>query len=75
MREFVLDFGGPVYARSGLDAKSRKIATLAPLITSGNHEQIRWHITGGLRAGLVAQQEVLELIYQMIFIHWFSSSL
>ena len=66
MQQFVLDFGGPIYARSSLDAKSRKIATIASLITSGNHEQIRWHITGGLRSGLVTQQEVLELIYQMI---------
>lgn len=66
MQQFVLDFGDTIYAHSGLDAKSRKIATISSLITSGNHEQIRWHITGGLSSGLITQQEVLELIYQMI---------
>ena len=67
MKGLVMEFGmGAVYARSGLDAKSRKIATLASLISTGNSEQIRWHIAGGLDSGLINPREVRELIIQMV---------
>ena len=67
MRDLVLEFGmGAVYAREGLDHKSRKIATLASLISTGNAEQIRWHIAGGLESGLINATEVRELIMQMV---------
>lgn len=61
---FVVAFGyGDVYARPGLALQDRQVATIAALAALGNAEpQLRFHIGGGLNAGLTPQ-EVVETIY------------
>lgn len=60
----VVAFGyGDIYARPGLGVQDRQVATIAALTALGNAEpQLRFHIDGGLNAGL-SPQEVVETIY------------
>lgn len=56
---------GDVYARPGLDRRSRQIATIAGLAAMGNAEpQLKWHIRGGLNIG-VSRDEIVEILMQM----------
>lgn len=56
---------GDVYARPGLDRRSRQIATIAALAALGNAEaQLKWHIRGGLNIG-ISKDEVIEILMQM----------
>ena len=56
---------GDVYARPGLDLRSRQIATIAGLAALGNAEpQLKWHIRGGLNVGLT-RDEIIEILMQM----------
>lgn len=56
---------GDVYARPGLDFRSRQIATIAALAALGNAEsQLKWHIRGGLNVGL-SRDEIVEILIQM----------
>lgn len=75
-KELLIEYGmGEIYARKGLDPKSRKIATIASLITSGNIPQIKWHIAGGLASGVVTKEEVEEVIFQMVIYVGFPQTL
>lgn len=64
MVAMVVAFGyGDIYARPGLAAEDRQVATMAALTALGNAEpQLRFHIDGALNLGL-APQEVVETIY------------
>lgn len=54
-----------IYSRTGLDLKSREIATLAALVTIGNaFPQLKVHIHGALNVGC-SRTEVIEVIIQM----------
>ncbi len=56
---------GDVYARPGLDRRSRQIATVAALAALGNAEQqLKWHIRGALNIG-ISRDEVIEILIQM----------
>lgn len=56
---------GDVYARPGLDLKSREIATIAALVTLGNSpRELKAHIRGALNVGCT-REEVVEVIIQM----------
>ncbi|HHT1281699.1 TPA: carboxymuconolactone decarboxylase family protein, partial [Klebsiella pneumoniae] len=56
---------GDIYARPGLDLRSREIATIAALTALGNAEpQLKVHIAAGLNVGLT-QEEITEAIMQM----------
>lgn len=56
---------GDIYARPGLDLRSREIATIAALTAMGNAEpQLKVHIRAGLNVGLT-QEEIKEIIIQM----------
>lgn len=56
---------GDVYARPGLDRRSRQIATIAALAALGNAEQqLKWHIRGGLNIG-ISKDEIIEILMQM----------
>lgn len=56
---------GDVYSRSGLDLKSREIATIAALVTLGNSpRELKAHIRGALNVGCT-REEVVEVIIQM----------
>ncbi|STW02384.1 carboxymuconolactone decarboxylase [Klebsiella pneumoniae] len=51
---------GDIYARPGLDLRSREIATIAALTALGNAEpQLKVHIAAGLNVGLT-QEEITE---------------
>lgn len=76
LKDLVIEYGmGEIYARKGLDQKSRKIATIASLITSGNTPQIKWHIAGGLASGVISKEEVEEVIIQMVLYIGFPQTL
>jgi 4-carboxymuconolactone decarboxylase len=53
------------YTDDALDQKSRKIATLASLITSASLPQFEWHTRGALASKLLTEAEVVALIQQM----------
>ncbi|MGI9320767.1 MAG: carboxymuconolactone decarboxylase family protein [Thiogranum sp.] len=54
-----------MYANESLDQKSRKIATIASLVTSGRLPQLEWHIRGALENNLLNKDEIKALIIQM----------
>jgi 4-carboxymuconolactone decarboxylase len=66
LRQFVVEHGfADMYTNEALDQKSRKIATLASLVTSGNLPQLEWHVKGALASNLVSKDEIKEIIIQM----------
>ncbi|MCG5584759.1 carboxymuconolactone decarboxylase family protein [Klebsiella pneumoniae] len=66
---------GDIYARPGLDLRSREIATIAALTALGNAEpQLKVHIAAGLNVGLT-QEEITEAIMQMAVYAGFPSAL
>jgi len=64
--DMIVNFAfGEIYARPGLDLRSRQIATIAALTARGNAPaQLEAHIAGGLNLGL-SQEEIREIIMQM----------
>lgn len=66
---------GDIYARPGLDLKSREIATVAALTAIGHAtDQLKIHINGALNVGCT-QTEVLEVIIQMAVYAGFPAAL
>ena len=63
---FVVEFPyGDVYGRTGLDLKSREIATVAALTAMGDTKpELKDHIKGALNVGC-NRDEVIEVIIQM----------
>ena len=63
---YLLEFPfGDIYARPGLDLRSREIATVAALTAMGNAApQLTVHIGAALHVGLT-QDEIVEVIMQM----------
>jgi 4-carboxymuconolactone decarboxylase len=56
---------GDIYARPGLDLRSREIAVVAALTAMGNATpQLKVHIEGALNVG-VSRDEIVEVIMQM----------
>lgn len=56
---------GDIYARPGLNLRSREIATIAALTALGNaRPQLEVHVAAGLNVGLT-EQEIIEIIMQM----------
>ncbi len=54
-----------IYARPGLDLRSREVATIAALTAMGTATpQLKVHIKAGLNVGL-SQNEIKEIIIQM----------
>ncbi len=73
LREFAPDFAdilvdfpyGDIYARDGLDPKSRQIATIAALTILGDsRHELEIHIASALRVGCTRTQ-IIEVIMQM----------
>ena len=63
---FVVEHGfADMYTDNSLDQKSRKIATIASLVTSGCLPQLEWHIRGALENELMNIDEIKALIIQM----------
>ena len=66
---------GDLYARPGLDLKSRQIATVAALTALGTAgPQLRVHIHGALNVGC-SREEVVEVIMQMAIYAGFPAAL
>ncbi|MFA4860834.1 carboxymuconolactone decarboxylase family protein [Methanoregula sp.] len=60
---YVIEFGyGDIYARGILPIRNRQVATIAALAAKGTApSQLRFHIGGGLRAGL-SEEEIIEIM-------------
>ena len=66
---------GDIYAREGLDLKSREIAVVAALTAMGTAgPQLRVHIGAALHVGCT-RQEILEVIMQMAVYAGFPAAL
>ena len=66
---------GDIYAREGLDLKSREIAVVAALTALGNATpQLKVHIHGALNVGCT-KQEVVEIMMQMAVYAGFPAAL
>ena len=66
LTKFVVEHGfADMYTNEVLDQRSRKIATIASLVTSGNLPQLEWHIRGALRNDLITKSEIKEIIIQI----------
>jgi 4-carboxymuconolactone decarboxylase len=66
---------GDIYARPGLDLRSREIAVVAALTALGNAApQLKVHIEGALNVG-VTRDEVVEVMMQMAVYAGFPAAL
>ena len=66
---------GDIYARPGLDLKSREIAVVAALTALGNASpQLKVHISAALHVGCT-QEEIVEVIMQMAVYAGFPAAL
>lgn len=66
---------GDVYAREGLDIKSREIATVAALTALGNCQpQLKVHLHAALNVGC-SEEELKEVIIQMAVYAGFPAAL
>ena len=66
---------GDIYARPGLDLKSRQLATVAALTALGTAgPQLRTHIRGALNVGW-SREEIVEVIMQMAVYAGFPAAL
>jgi 4-carboxymuconolactone decarboxylase len=76
LARYIIEFPfGDIYSRSGLDLKSRQIATVAALTAMGNAQpQLKVHIHGALNVGCT-REEVVEVIIQMAVYAGFPSAL
>lgn len=54
---------GTIWARPGLDRRSRSMITLTALIARGHHEELALHIAAALRNGL-SREEIKEVLLQ-----------
>ena len=73
---YLLEFPfGDIYARPGLDLRSREIATVAAFTAMGNAApQLKVHIGAALHVGLT-QDEIVEVIMQMAVYAGFPAAL
>lgn len=66
LTKFVVEHGfADFYTNPALDQKSRKIATLASLVTSASLPQLEWHTRGALESKLLNAAELKEIVIQM----------
>jgi 4-carboxymuconolactone decarboxylase len=76
LAKYIIEFAfGDIYSRTGLDLKSREIATVAALSALGNAlPQLKVHIKAALNVGCT-QEEIKELIIQMAVYAGFPAAL
>ncbi|GAD79930.1 carboxymuconolactone decarboxylase family protein [Vibrio ezurae] len=76
LAKYTIEFPfGDIYARSGLDLKSREIATVAALTALGNcAPQLKVHLNAALNVGCT-EEELKEVILQMAVYAGFPSAL
>ena len=73
---YIVEFAfGDIYARPGLDVKTREIVAVAALTAiKASHAQLKGHIASALNAGWT-QEEVLEAIMQVVIYAGFPAAL
>lgn len=76
LARYIVDFAyGDIYARSGLDLRSREIATVAALTAMGNAQpQLKVHISGALNVGCT-REEIVETIMHVALYAGFPAAL
>lgn len=76
MERYVVDFvAGDVLSRTGLDTKSRQLATVASLVTLGTaREELAMHMHGMLNVGWT-RTELVEVVIQMAVFAGFPAAL
>jgi len=76
LARYVIEFPfGDIYARPGLDLKSREIATIAALTAMGNAQpQLKVHIQAALNVGCT-HEEIVEVVMQMAVYAGFPAAL
>ena len=76
LARYVIEFPfGDIYSRTGLDLKSREIATVAALTALGNAKpQLKVHIQAALNVGCT-REEVIEVVIQMAVYAGFPAAL
>lgn len=76
LARYVIEFPfGDIYARPGLDLKSREIATVAALTALGNaRPQLKVHIQAALNVGCT-REEIVEVVMQMAVYAGFPAAL
>ncbi|CAM2953474.1 carboxymuconolactone decarboxylase family protein [Vibrio rarus] len=76
LAKYTIEFPfGDIYARSGLDLKSREIATVAALTALGNcTPQLKVHLNAALNVGC-SEEELKEIILQMTVYAGFPAAL
>jgi len=76
LAKYTIEFPfGDIYQRTGLDLKSRELATVAALTALGNClPQLSVHINGALNVGCKAE-EIVEVIIQMAVYAGFPAAL
>ena len=73
--DMIIDFGfGEIYARPGLDLRSRQIATVAALTALNNApQQLQAHMQGALNLG-ITREEIFEIVIQMALYGGFAAA-
>ena len=76
MARYIIEFPyGDIYARPGLDLKTRELVTIASLTTLGYPQpQLKAHIRNALNAGC-SKEQILEVIMQMAVYAGFPAAL
>jgi 4-carboxymuconolactone decarboxylase len=63
--DYLTDACFGVWARPGLDLRTRRLLTIAMLAALGRERQLRGHIAGALQQG-ISREEVLETLIHVI---------
>ncbi len=58
---------GEIWARPGLDRRTRSCMTLVALIALGRHEELAMHVRGALRNGLTADEIKEVLLHSAVY--------
>ena len=58
---------GEIWARPGLDRKTRSCMTLIALVALGRHEELALHVRAGLRNGLTPDEIKEVLLHSAIY--------
>ena len=76
LARYIIEFGfGDIYRRTGLDLKTRELATVAALTALGHCQpQLKVHVNGALNVGC-KPDEIVEVIMQMSLYAGFPAAL